>query len=315
MDREQAGARPDASPIAADTLPYVSFNQLRSFHAVAVTGSVTGAAALLHVSQPTVTIQLRRLESHYGVELVHRGSRGLRLSAVGESLHALTEQLFALHGEAVELLNSAGTTLHGELRVGGVAPYFVMRVLAAFTAAHPGIAVTLTLDNSAAVIDQLIEQRVDVGVVGQTALDSRLSALPCSRQRLVLFCHDEHRWAGREGIRLAELADEPVVMRERGSMSRLILERELDERGITPHIGLEVGREGVRDAVLAGFGVGITTEVEYVPDGQTWMLPILDADLYTEAFAVCLRGRRNVSTIRAFMKASEQIFDRADSRR
>jgi aminoethylphosphonate catabolism LysR family transcriptional regulator len=290
-------------------LPYASFNQLRSFHAVAVAGSVTAAAALLHVSQPTVTIQLRQLEAHYGVELVRRTPRGMLLSPLGEQLFALTEQVFDLHGRIVDLLGASATAVRGELRVGGVAPYYVMRVLAAFNDAHPGVAVSLQLANSATVIDQLVEQRIDVGIVGQAALDTRLMALPSSKQRVVLFCRDDHPWAGRDGITLPELADEPLVMRERGSTSRLVLERALGQVGVVPQVALEVDREGVREAVVAGFGLGISTEVEYVPEPRTWMLPITDADVYTEAFAVCLRSRRNVPAVRAFMAAAEKLFD------
>jgi aminoethylphosphonate catabolism LysR family transcriptional regulator len=294
-------------------LPYVSFNQLRSFHAVAVAGSVTGAAALLHVSQPTVTIQLRQLEAHYGIELVRRTPRGMVLSPLGEQLFALTDQVFDLHGQIVDLLGSSATAVRGTLRVGGVAPYFVMRVLAAFTKAYPGVAISLQLAGSAQIITHLVEQRIDVGIVGQTALDTRLLALPASKQRVALFCRDDHPWAGREGIELAELAGEPMVMREQGSTSRLVVERVLDERGIVPHVTLEVDREGVRDAVLAGFGVGITTEVEYVDEARTRMVPILDADVFTEAFAVCLRGRRYVPEVRAFMATAEKLFDAGDT--
>lgn len=290
-------------------LPYVSFNQLRSFHAVAVAGSVTNAAALLHVSQPTVTIQLRQLEAHYGIELVRRTPRGMLLSPLGERLFALTEQMFDVQGQIVDLLGSSATTVRGQLRVGGVAPHYVMPVLAAFTEAHPAVAVSLQLANSAAVIEELVEQRIDVGIVGQATLDTRLMALPSSKQRVVLFCRRDHRWAGRDGIRLDELADEPLVMREHGSTSRLVLERALREREIAPRVSLEVDREGVREAVVSGFGVGISTEVEYVHEPRTWMLPILDADIFTEAFAVCLRNRRNAPTIRAFMCTAEKLFD------
>lgn len=312
-DEGAAGPKstPRGAPTRPNALPYVSFNQLRSFHAVAVAGSITAAATLLHVSQPTVTIQLRQLEAHYGVELVRRTPRGIRLSELGESLFSITKQLFALEGEAVELLNSAGCTLRGELRVGGVAPYFVMRLLSAFNKAHPSVTMTLLLDNSATVIRKLVAQEIDVGIVGQTALDSRLHALPYSRQDVVLFCRDDHPWAGREGVELAELADEALVLRETGSTSRLMLERALQEHGIVPRVTLEVCREGVREAVVQGFGLGITTDVEYVPDRRTRMLRILDAHVFTEAFAVCLRDRRTVSVTRAFMTTAEEFFERS----
>jgi LysR family transcriptional regulator, low CO2-responsive transcriptional regulator len=311
MSESVAAPGTDSAPQTnAHALPYVSFNQLRSFHAVAVAGSITAAASLLHVSQPTVTVQLRQLEAHYGVELVRRTPRSFQLTDLGESLYTITRQLFALEGEAVELLNSAGSTLRGRLRVGGVAPYFVMRLLSAFNRAHPGVDLSLQLDNSATVVRRLTGQEIDVGIVGQTTLDSRLHALPYSRQDVVLFCRDDHPWAGRDGVRLAELADTALVLREKGSTCRLTLEQALQERGIVPRVTLEVCREGVREAVLAGFGVGITTEIEYVPDGRTRMLRIVDADIFTEAFAVCLRERRSYSVIRAFMATAEEFFDR-----
>ncbi|MHA6618791.1 LysR family transcriptional regulator substrate-binding protein [Pseudonocardia sp. DLS-67] len=135
---------------------------------------------------------------------------------------------------------------------------------------------------------------MDVGIVGQTTLDTRLAALPSSKQRVVLCCRDDHRWAGRDGIEPDELADESLVKREPGSTSRLVLERALEERGIVPQVTLEVDRGGVREAVVAGFGVGISTEVEDVDEPRTRMLRLLDADVFTEAFAVCLRTRRKV---------------------
>jgi DNA-binding transcriptional LysR family regulator len=172
------------------------------------------------------------------------------------------------------------------------------------------VTISLLLDNSATVVRKLTEQEIDVGVVGQTTMDSRLHALPYSRQDVVLFCRDDHPWAEREGVGLAELADTEVVLRERGSTCRLTLEQALQERGIVPRVTLEVCREGVREAVLAGFGVGITTEIEYVPDPRTRMLRILDSEIFTEAFAVCLRERRTVSVTRAFMSTAEEFFDR-----
>lgn len=94
-------------------------------------------------------------------------------------------------------------------------------------------------------------------------------------------------------------------MREQGSTSRLVLERAARGAGIVPQVTLEVDREGVQEAVVAGFGVGISTEVEYVHEPRTSMLPILDADVFTEAFAVCLRSRRNAPAVRAFMATAE----------
>jgi LysR family transcriptional regulator, low CO2-responsive transcriptional regulator len=290
---------------------YVGFNQLRSFHAVAHAGSVTKAAKMLHVSQPTVTIQLRQLERAYGVELVHRTPRGLQLTDVGKALFALSERIFALQQEAVGLLTKASGCLTGELRVGGVGPYFVMRMLAAFSRCYPAIQLSLTLNNSSEVIAGLREYRTDVGVVGQPAgkspPDGVLVAVPYCRQRVVLFVHRDHRWAGRDGIELAELSDEPLILREPGSVSRRALELALAAAGLEGNVALEVSREGVYEAVAAGLGAGMTTEVEFPRDERLHMLQILDADVETEAYVISLRERQEAPLIRAFMRLAREV--------
>jgi LysR family transcriptional regulator, low CO2-responsive transcriptional regulator len=307
-----SGVEPDAGP-----LRYVGFNQLRSFHAVAHAGSVTKAARMLHVSQPTVTIQLRQLERAYGVELVRRTPRGLQLTDVGRALFALSERIFALQQDAVILLTNASGALTGELRVGGVGPYFVMRMLGAFSRRYPAIQLSLTLGNSAEVIKGLRDYHTDVAVVGQPAgqpaPDGPLVAVPYCRQKVVLFVHRDHRWAGRDGIELAELAEEPLILREPGSVSRRALEEALVTAGVRASASLEVSREGVSEAVAAGLGAGMTTEVEFRSDERLHMLQILDAEIETEAFVIGLRERQEAPLIRAFMDLASDIAAAARS--
>jgi LysR family transcriptional regulator, low CO2-responsive transcriptional regulator len=278
---------------------------------VAQAGSVTKAARMLHVSQPTVTIQLRQLESAYGVELVHRAPKGLQLTDVGKALFALSERIFALEQEAVSLLTNASGALTGELRVGGVGPYFVMRMLEAFSRRYPAIQLSLTLGNSAEVIKGLREYSTDVGVVGQPASepppDKGLVAVRFSRQQVVLFVHRDHRWAKRDGVPLAALAEEPLILRERGSASRRALEDALAAAGVQANAALEVSREAVWEAVAARLGAGITTEVEFRRDERLHMLRILDANVETEAYVISLRERQEAPLIRAFMNLVAEI--------
>lgn len=294
-------------------LRYVGFNQLRSFHAVAQAGSITKAARILHVSQPTVTTQLRQLERAYGVELVHRSPRGVRLTDLGRELFTVSERIFALEQEAVSLLTNASGTLTGELRLGGVGPYFVMTLLAAFSHRHPTVQLALALGNSADVVEALHDYRTDVGVIGQPAdepsPEAPLSAIHYSRQHVVLFVHRGHRWAKRDGIGLAELSHERLILREQGSVSRRALEAALTAADVQVTAALEASREGVWEAVAAGLGVGITTDVEFPRDDRLHMLRILDANVQTDAYVVCLRAREEVPLVRAFMAVAAELAD------
>ena len=96
--------------------------QLRSFHAVARAGGFTGAARLLHISQPTVTTQVRFLEEAYGAELFYRRGHKVTLTPLGEQLYELAQRIFTLEGETVHLLEDSGELKSGTLRVGAVGP-------------------------------------------------------------------------------------------------------------------------------------------------------------------------------------------------
>ena len=109
------------------------FTQLRSFQAVALEGSFTGAAERLNLSQPTITQQVRELESIFRVELFHRQGRRIKLSEVGKSLLMVTERLFTTNEEAIELLESASGLGTGHLRISAVGPLDVILAIATTT--------------------------------------------------------------------------------------------------------------------------------------------------------------------------------------
>ncbi|MGE0715186.1 MAG: LysR substrate-binding domain-containing protein [Alphaproteobacteria bacterium] len=284
-----------------ERIQYLNFNQLRSFYAVAQHLSFTRAAQALNVGQPTVTTQVKALEDYYRVELFQRLPGGVALSESGAALLALARRIFQLEEEAIGLLESLGGGVVGTLRVGSVGPFFVMKLLAALRATHPRLALTLRTGNSEAILNDVLEGRLDVGVVGDAADDSRLDAVPLQRQAVIVFVARRHRWARRSAIALAELDGEPLVMREPGSRTREVFERALRTARVKPNIVLEVPREAVREAVAEGLGVGILSEAEFTPDPRLRALRLADADAATEAFAVCLQSRRNVRPIAGFM--------------
>ncbi|MDA4541726.1 LysR family transcriptional regulator, partial [Escherichia coli] len=111
-------------PFPAPTIVLVA--ELKSFYAVARCGTVTKAAAQLGVSQPTVTGQLRQLESRYGVELFHRQGRGMRLSDAGHSLMPMVEKLVQQETEIDFRLRDASDLREGNLRIGATGPFYIM---------------------------------------------------------------------------------------------------------------------------------------------------------------------------------------------
>jgi aminoethylphosphonate catabolism LysR family transcriptional regulator len=288
---------------------YLNFNQLRSFHAVAREASVTRAARLLNISQPTVTTQVKSLEADHHAELFHRRGRGIVLTDLGRSLFVLTQRIFGLEEEIVELMSGARALLTGHVKIAAVGPYFVMKILAEFTRRHPQLRVSLTTGNSSEVLESILDFRADVGILGYVDVkDPRVLAMPYRRQAVVAFVSRHHPWATRTGIKLSDLQGQRLILREPGSQTRYAFEEALKRAKVTPDVAMEIGnREAVREAVAEGLGAGIMSEVEFVPDERLRKLKILDASIYTDAYIVCLRERQASRLVRAFVTVAREV--------
>lgn len=278
--------------------------QLRSFHAVATAGSFTRAAESLHVSQPTVTTQVRQLEDLYKVELFHRTGRRVRPTEIGERLLQLSRQIFGLEAESVQLLRDAGELRSGHLRVAAVGPSHVTKMLVAFNQRYPGIKISVTTGNSQEVLDRLLDYSADVGVLAQTFRDKRFVSVPYSDHPVVIFCSKTHHFAHRRSIRTAELQGEKLILRELGSTTRKAIEAALAAAKVEPQVVMEVAsREIIREAVAQGVGVAAVSEVEYVPGPGLHAVRISDAQIRTYAHVVCLAERRDMRIVRTFFNA------------
>jgi LysR family transcriptional regulator, low CO2-responsive transcriptional regulator len=276
--------------------------QLRSFHAVARAGGFTGGAKLLHISQPTVTTQVRFLEQTYGIELFYRRGHKVTLTPLGEQLYAMTQKIFALESETVHMLNDSGQLKSGHLRVGAVGPFHVTEMLAEFNQRYPGMQVSVRVGNSEAVLETLVSYQTDVAVLAHFTDDPRFHFVPYRRHPVMIFVHRSHRFAGRKSIRIKDLDGEGLILREVGSTTRKALEEALEQARVAPRVLMEIGsREAIREAVIKGVGIGAVSEIEYIPDPALCMLRVRDADMYTHAHVVCLEERRGARLVKAFL--------------
>jgi len=279
----------------------INNTHLRAFHAVAAEGGFSRAAQARHVSQPTLSGQVRALEERYGIKLFERRGRGIELTDLGRALFDITRRLFAQELDAEQLLVAARGLTGGQLRVGADAPYNVIPMLAALKRRYPGVQLRLTFGNTEQVLEDLMRRRCDVAVLPDLKPDERLHAVPFRRDRLVAFVERGHPWAARRSIKLNELAGQRLILREAGSNTRAVFERALKQAGIGMTDTLEIGsREAVREAVAAGLGAGIVFESEFGRDDRLHPLALRDVSLEAVEYAACLAERQDVRTVRAF---------------
>ncbi|MGH6717892.1 MAG: LysR substrate-binding domain-containing protein, partial [Alphaproteobacteria bacterium] len=132
-----------------------------------------------------------------------------------------------------------------------------------------------------------------IGVLGEHPLDDRFAVLKASRHALILMTPPDHPWRGRAAVAIDELAGQPMVMREAGSVTRRAFDAALATAGITPTVALEIGsREAVREAVAAGLGLGVVQEPELGHDSRIGWARITGTEIAAGETVVCLDERR-----------------------
>jgi DNA-binding transcriptional LysR family regulator len=232
-----------------DTDARLTLGQLRTFVAVASTGSVRAAAEQLVVTQPAVSSALAAVRQQVGVALVRRDGRGLRLTPAGEALAERARAALALLDEAVAAARGEADPERGRLRLAAVTTageHLAPPLLAAFLAGHPGAAVSLEVGNRRRVADLLSHHEVDLAIGGRPPAGA--ATLAVRPNHLVVVSAPGFARSG--GLEAATW-----LLREPGSGTRATAEAFLDAAGIAPRI-LTVGSNGaVVESVRIGLGV------------------------------------------------------------
>jgi len=281
----------------------VSHAQLKAFHAVAQHGSFTVAAQRLFLTQPAISDQVRKLEERYGVMLFHRNKRSVKLTDLGERLLGITQRLFAVEMEAEELLQDSRSLQSGSLTLAVDAPVHVLPQIARFCERYPGITVKIETGNTDESLHRLFNYQADLALLGRDVSDDRLLSIPLRSDPFVAFVALSHPWATRDSINWADLHDTPLVLREPGSVTRQVMEEEMNRLGlkIRPAIQVE-GREAAREAVVVGIGVGVVSAAEFGSDSRVIALPILDCTRRMTETLVCLPEQSSRRVVATFLE-------------
>ncbi|MFJ3487248.1 LysR substrate-binding domain-containing protein [Pseudomonas sp. NPDC090202] len=290
----------------------VSHAQLKAFHAVAQHGSFTVAAQRLFLTQPAISDQVRKLEERYGVMLFHRNKRSVRLTDLGERLLGITQRLFAVETEAEELLQDSQALQTGSLTLAVDAPVHVLPQIARFCQRYPGISVKIETGNTDESLHRLFNYQADLALLGREVSDDRLLAIPLRSDPFVAFVALSHPWATRDSITLADLHDTPLVLREPGSVTRQVVEEEMNRLGlkIRPAIQVE-GREAAREAVVVGIGVGVVSAAEFGADSRVVALPITDCTRRMSETLVCLPDQSSRRVVATFLQMVNETLGHA----
>jgi len=295
----------------------LNLHQLATFQSVARHRSYVRAAKELHFSQPAVSAQMRQLEESLGIRLFEQIGRSTHLTQAGEELLLYCDKIFSVIDEAMETMESLRSPETGRLSVGAdttVGTYVIPGLLGKFRQLFPEVEITLDVLNRATLVDALVENRVDMAVMGTVPAEIPMVIEPFAPNELVLIAAPTHRLAGLKEIPFAELGREHFLLREIGSGTRAALERTFQEAGMPLQISMQVGNNSaIKQGVIAGLGIALISHVAIELELETKRLVILDVvgfPVMRQWRLVHLKGKHLSATARAFKLFLLQHADR-----
>jgi aminoethylphosphonate catabolism LysR family transcriptional regulator len=282
--------------------------ELRAFDATMRTGSMSAAAKLLGLRQPTVSAHIANLERQFGADLFVRRGRGLQPTDMARRLAEITSRIYRAEEDAALLLASVRSRYEGTLRLCSIGPYNIVPIIAAFRQRHPRIQMSLSVGDSRSVVGAITQYRQDVGMLLHAVDDPDVHCVPYRRQPLVVFAARGHPLAHRGVIDISALDGQEFVLREEGSQTRSVFEAGMHAAGVRIRSSVEIGsRESVREAVAQGLGLGVVAQTAFIPDVRLVALEIKGLNLATHAHLICMADRKSEALIQEFLKLALQV--------
>lgn len=288
-------------------LRHVTLHQLRIFHTLGKEMSFTRAAAALHLSQPAVSIQVKRLEESMGMPLLEHIGKRLFLTDAGRELFEASKDVL----DRLRVLNEDMTGMEegvrGPLHLAAIttSKYFMPHLLGEFLRHHPDVEPRLTVTNQTRVLERLEKNLDDLVIMGTLPDGMDLEAEYFLDNPLVVVAPPNHPLVGKKAIPLARLVEERFISREPGSGTRMARSRLFAEHGLTLTPYMELGSsEAIKQAVMAGLGISVLSLHNLRLELEAGLIATLDVEhfpLMRHWYAVHLKGKKLSNTSRRFL--------------
>lgn len=286
---------------------HLTLQQLKLFESVVRNSSFTRAAEEMHLTQPAVSIQIKRLEGQAGVALLEQMGKKIFPTAAGKAVYETAQAVLGQLGDLKDEIESLKGEIRGPLQISVVTTgkYFMPHLLGHFLQKYPSVEPKLKFTNRARVVERLMENLDDFVVMGQIPDDGRLVSYPFLENILGFAAPSEHPFAGRKDLQLEEVIQERFIGREVGSGTRLALDRLLEKKGLQAEPYMELGSsEAIKQAVVAGLGIAVLSLHSLRLEQAAGKLVVLDVEgfpIKRRWYAVHLKGKRLSLVARTFL--------------
>ena len=289
-------------------LRHITLHQLRLFNSVGHHLSFTRAAEELHLTQPAVSIQIKRLEEGVGMALTEKIGRKMYLTGPGKELFEATKDILDRLRVVSEDMSGMAEGVRGPLRIAAIttAKYFMPHLVGTFLKTHPEVEPTLSITNQSKVIQRLEDNLDDLVIMGTIPESLDLEVEYFLDNPLVVIAPPDHPLAGQKNIPLERIAEERFISREAGSGTRAARKRLFSEHGLEAKIYMELGSsEAIKQAVMAGLGISVLSRHILALETEAGLLVELDVEhfpLKRVWNAVYLKGKKPSNTATHFLE-------------
>ncbi len=290
----------------------MDLHRLNVYCKVVELGSFTRAGESLSISQPTVSEHIRLLEQAVGERLIDRLGRKVVPTSAGQIFFQYAKDLVNLGEEALQAVKSFGGKLSGNLLLGASTipgTYILPRIIGQFRDLHPAVYMSLRISDSSEIAGSVIDGELEAGVIGSECKDRRILSCVITHDDLVLTVFLGHPWSKKGRVSIYELEGEPFILREKGSGTRTVMRKILEESGfgITKlSVAAEMGStEAVRQAVKARLGVSIISRHAIEEDLERGILAevqIEGVSFTRPLYSISRRGKRTTPACSAFLE-------------
>jgi len=256
-----------------------TLHQLTIFGAVVKHNSITRAAEALHMTQPAVSIQLKKLQEALDVELIQVIGKTLHLTEAGEELYQIQQELNERFEGYEAFISQLKGGLKGKLAISAAstAKYFLPYLLGEFQKKYPLVDISLKVTNRNEVLEHLNRHEFNLAILTQVPSKADLEAIPFLENPLVMAAPPGHPLRDQNQINVRDLREETFIFREPGSGTRMVMEKYLEKHGLRPNVAMELGtNEAVKQAIMAGIGVSLISELSLGPYLEMDRICILD---------------------------------------
>lgn len=242
----------------------INLNQLRVFYEAARSGSFTGAATKLFITQPAVTAQMKSFEDQCNLKLFKKKGRRLYLTDEGNALYECARRIFEYEREVEDAIEEMRELKRGILRLGtskAYARYFMPFLISSFREAYPHIKVYLDEGSSLHIIRSLVDLKNEVAVIARVEEVPGVVFLPFKQEQLLLILPPNHPLAQRKSVSVKDLVNDPMIMKEVGSGTRERVNELFGAKGLTPNVLMETNNtEFIKQLVQRGEGISFLVE-------------------------------------------------------